>query len=269
MEPRVVRVVVGEADYDRVVGELWVLGPSAVAEDGRGDAVQLTAGYTSPQDAAATAARLTGHAPELIGPDEDSWIASWRTHVAPYRTGPWRVRLPEHSRPDDDAIDLVIEPGSAFGFSHVSTRLALELLAARLPPSADVGDVGSGTGILAVGSALLGANRVHAVDIDEVAVAMTAENAQRNQAGVEISLGSAAALPLPTYDFVMANMTAATLIDICDDLVEKIADQGHLVLSGFLETQRAEVLAAFWRFRPTAHLLEDEWCAVLLQTRSA
>ena len=265
MEPTVVRVVVNKADYDRVVGELWLLGPSAVAEDARGEAIQLTAGYSTARDAAATVAQLSSDVPELISVAQKSWTAAWRAHAVPYQAGPWWVRLPQHPHSHASRIDLVIEPGAAFGFSHVSTRLALELLSSRLPPSADVADVGSGTGILAIGTALLGAHRVHAVDIDPVAVAITAENARRNHSGVDVNLGSVTALPLPAYHLMLANMTAATLVGVRDDLADKLASGGELLLSGFLETQRSDVLEAFAPLLPAAAATNDGWAAVALR----
>lgn len=177
--------------------------------------------------------------------EELDWSVAWRARIRSTRVGRLWVGPPWESAPVD-AVSLHIEPKMAFGTGdHPTTALCLEAVDDFLfaHPMATVLDVGSGTGVLALAAAKLGASRVVAVDTDAVSVELARENAERNQvAGVEFSSAPLEAVP-GRFDLVLANILANTLVELAPSLVAHV---GHtLVLAGVLRPQAEEVSAAF------------------------
>ncbi|MBI2983233.1 MAG: 50S ribosomal protein L11 methyltransferase, partial [Chloroflexi bacterium] len=126
--------------------------------------------------------------------DED-WLVSWKSQFTPIRIGPFFLR-PSWSDARDEGIELVLDPGMAFGTGlHPTTRQCLEAVGEIELAGRTVLDVGTGSGILAVAAAKRGASRVVAVDTDPVALRAATENAQRNSVQLEVSEGSAGAVP--------------------------------------------------------------------------
>jgi ribosomal protein L11 methyltransferase len=164
--------------------------------------------------------------------------------------------------PPADRLPIEIDPGHAFGSgSHPSTRLALELLGENEPPPATVFDVGCGTGVLAIGAALLGA-RVIAVDIDPAAIAATTANADRNRVAdhVEVRTGSADLVAAAT-DLVTINVTI--------DIHERIAPTLHrahrrLVVAGVLGEEQLRRCARAYGATVTRSITHDGWMAAVL-----
>jgi ribosomal protein L11 methyltransferase len=191
---------------------------------------------------------------------EADWANAWKAHFPVLRVGRRIVIRPtwrRHRRQPDDVI-LALDPGMAFGTGlHPTTRLclaALEGLADRggLAGGAPDGgptrvlDVGSGSGILSIAAARLGAREVLAVDVDPIAVEASAANARRNRLArvVRAREGSSPSGEGP-FDVVMANLIASLLITLADGLVGDVRPGGVLLASGIFENREAEVLAAF------------------------
>ena len=161
---------------------------------------------------------------------------------------------------------LYLEPGLAFGSgSHPTTRMCLEWLASHIKADQIVLDFGCGSGILAIGAALLGA-RVIAVDHDDQAITATRENAQFNGVSEQIQTltlvdwgrdGSWQASE--HFDVVVANILAAPLIDLAPTFSRSLRRGGSLVLAGILDHQASQVMQAYpgVKFGPT--VAEDEW----------
>ena len=161
---------------------------------------------------------------------------------------------------------LYLEPGLAFGSgSHPTTRMCLEWLASHIKADQVVLDFGCGSGILAIGAALLGA-RVIAVDHDDQAITATRENAQFNGVSEQIQTltlvdwgreGSRQASE--HFDVVVANILATPLIDLAPTFSRSLRRGGSLVLAGILDHQASQVMQAYpgVKFGPT--VAEDEW----------
>ena len=161
---------------------------------------------------------------------------------------------------------LYLEPGLAFGSgSHPTTRMCLEWLASHIKADQVVLDFGCGSGILAIGAALLGA-RVIAVDHDDQAITATRENAQFNGVSEQIQTltlvdwgrdGSWQASE--HFDVVVANILAAPLIDLAPTFSRSLRRGGSLVLAGILDHQASQVMQAYpgVKFGPT--VAQDEW----------
>lgn len=259
-----VRVTAPTESADMAIDLLWQYGPRAVSEHDDGHAVVFVAGFDDP--ATATKAQQAAAAlfvAELLAPDRDSWVETWRASEPHHLVGPFCLRLPEHQR-HPDQIDLVIEPGTAFGYSHASTRLALALLSALDLSGSRVADVGCGTGVLAIAAALLGASPVNAVDIDEPAVGLAQHNAMTNRVTISAAHGSIEALTGARYDVMLGNMLAPTLCDLASTMHDRTDSCGVIVVSGLLETDEERVCKAFAPRLLKDRRSEGEWLALTL-----
>jgi len=209
------------------------------------------------------------------------WAERWKEHFKPLAIGPrvWIVPSWEREfRAPPGAVVITLDPGMAFGTGqHATTALCLELLEAGLaePGGKRLLDVGCGSGILAIAAARLGCDDVLAIDNDPVAVAVAHENVAQNGVGDAVrATGDDVAALGQTFDWVVANIIAHTLIELARPLVERTRPDGSLVLSGVLETQGGEVIAAITAAaralgRTGPVLVErrvaDEWVALRLR----
>ena len=202
------------------------------------------------------AAYVDGDAPpDLRAEDvEPGWEERWREFHRPVRVGPFWIGPPWET-PDAASVPIVIDPGRAFGTgAHPTTRLCVELVAELSPAS--LLDVGTGSGIVAIAAAKLGASPVHAVDVDPAAVEVARANAEAN--GVELDVREADAVTdlLPNAQVAAVNISAG--------LVERVVprlDAAVVVASGYLERDEPE-LAPFVR---RERRVLDGWAADLLE----
>ncbi len=192
-------------------------------------------------------------------PDED-WVRLTQSQFGPIHVGDriwiipsWHAAdptLPVADAPGSDIVRIELDPGLAFGTgSHPTTHLCLEWLARCMTPGGTVLDYGCGSGILAIAAAMLGGQRIVAVDIDEQAVESTRDNAAANRVAVHASLPDA--LEPGGFDVVVANILSNPLKVLAPMLANRVAPGGSLVLSGVLERQAQEVAAAY---APWLHL---------------
>jgi ribosomal protein L11 methyltransferase len=202
---------------------------------------------------------------------EEDWANAWKEHFFAHRVGARLVIKPSWREFEGGPDDLVVtlDPGMAFGTGlHPSTRLCLLALERAARAGDRVLDVGTGSGILALAAARLGAARVLAVDLDEVAVEAARANAEANRlaASVEVARGSVDAAPAgQTYDLVLANIIARVIIDLAPALAARLRPGGRLVASGILALRRDEVAAALAAAGLTVEetLEEADWVALL------
>jgi ribosomal protein L11 methyltransferase len=200
---------------------------------------------------------------EVSRVEDEDWVRRTQAQFTPQRVAPNLWIVPSwHETPDAAAINVVLDPGLAFGTgTHPTTRLCLRWLAERLEGGASVIDFGCGSGILAIAALKLGAASASGVDIDPQAVLAARENAFNN--GVAVTFVSAAEdLPGPAQ-FVLANILAQPLIVLAPLIATLTVRGGHLALSGILATQAQEVrdaYAAWYDFDPLQE--EDGWVLV-------
>ncbi len=200
--------------------------------------------------------------------DQD-WVRITQSQFAPVPITPTFWVVPSWHEPPAKARQVIrLDPGMAFGTgTHPTTRMCLRWLAQR-PPTADLSrvlDYGCGSGILAIGAALMGAKAIDAVDIDPAAVQSSKDNAQAN--GVVLS----AALPdgaQGLYGTVLANILATPLKLLAPLLTGHVAPGGWLVLAGLLERQAADITAVYAPWMDMAVADQDEgW--ILMTGRKA
>jgi ribosomal protein L11 methyltransferase len=172
---------------------------------------------------------------------------------------------PPWDDPTDAPIDVVIEPGRAFGTgSHATTRLCLELMLSLARPIGPLLDLGCGSGVLAIAAARLGFDPVTAVDNDPLALDAAAQNAARNGVQIEVRRCDLRASELAATGTVVANLLRPLLIEVASKLVGPPA---CLIASGLLGHEAKGVAEAFARsgLSETARRSQGEWTALLLE----
>jgi ribosomal protein L11 methyltransferase len=178
---------------------------------------------------------------------EQDWVRAWMDAFEPMRFGQRLWVCPTHHPiPDPAAVNVMLDPGWAFGTgTHPTTALCLEWLDAAVVAGKTVIDYGCGSGILAIAAAKLGASHVYAVDIDPQALLAGAQNADTNDVQERLSFGRHDALPPVAADILLANILATTLIELALRFTRLVKPRGRLVLSGILAAQAGRVQAAF------------------------
>lgn len=204
---------------------------------------------------------------------EQNWVQLTQSQFEPIRINRRLWIVPSwHAAPDPSAINLLLDPGMAFGTgSHPTTRLCLEWLCDHVHGGESVLDYGCGSGILAIAAARLGAAHVLGVDIDDNALTAARDNAAAN--GVRLELRHSRSPLAETFDCVVANILTNPLCVLAPSLSARVKAAGtgnpaggRLALSGVLESQAGQVIAAYAPFvqmRVAAAL--DGW--VLLEGR--
>jgi ribosomal protein L11 methyltransferase len=188
------------------------------------------------------------------------WVRLTQAQFTPIEISPRLWIVPSwHRPPDPAAINLILDPGLAFGTgSHPTTRLCLAWLEAHVTPGVSVLDYGCGSGILAIAAKKLGAGDTAGVDIDPDALAAARENAARND--VEIRLMPSSAALSETFDLVVANILTNPLMLLAPVLGARLNPGGRLALSGVLETQADQVIAAYAPWLPLSiGAVEEGW----------
>ncbi len=264
-------VRVARADAELVLAELLELVPSGLEEREAGpDAIEYVI-YGAPGEVPdlGELRAAAGHARVELSTSEvpDDWAERWKAWHRPvdvsWRLARLRVRPPWEPALDGEGLELVIDPGQAFGTgAHHTTRLCLELLLS-LEPRGALADWGCGTGVLAIAAARLGFAPVLACDHDPAALAATRENAAAN--GVELAvervdLRRASGPFAPT---VCANLVRALLLEVAERIERP---PGLLIASGLLRAEADEAAAAFARhgLREAQRRTGGEWAALLL-----
>ncbi|MCU1504316.1 MAG: prmA [Ilumatobacteraceae bacterium] len=254
---------------------LWALGVVAIEErDGEhridDHYVEL---WTSLGDDADTVAKAAEGFParwrwRLVEVDE-TVAETWRAHVTPTWVADDVVICPAWIPVEapSGTVVLRIEPGATFGLgNHPTTVLTVRALRASLFPGATVLDVGCGSGVLGVAACAFGAGRVDAIDLSPAAVGVTAANAARNGFGGRIAVSTTPIGDVDdSYDVVVANILAPTLIEMAGDLRRVLGPAGVLVISGVLSGRFAHVVDALAPLQVIAVDELEGWAAVTLR----
>lgn len=169
---------------------------------------------------------------------EEDWAEAWKKHYKTVRVGRLVIKPSwEEYQPLEGDLVIEMDPGMAFGCgTHATTALCLMLLEKYVRPGITVYDIGTGSGILAVAAARLGAGRVRAVDIDPVACKAAAENVERNNAGgvVSVGHGNLAELLENGADLVVANIIADVIAGFAPQAASILKPGGVFIASGII-----------------------------------
>ncbi|WP_343349006.1 50S ribosomal protein L11 methyltransferase [Pseudomonas sediminis] len=198
--------------------------------------------------------------------EDQDWERSWMDGFQPMRFGQRLWIVPSwHAAPEPDAVNLLLDPGLAFGTgTHPTTALCLEWLDSQKLDNCSVIDFGCGSGILAIAALLLGAPQAVGTDIDPQALEASRDNASRN--GIDparVPVYLPADMPQQPADVVVANILAGPLVSLAPQITALVKGGGRLALSGILAEQAEEVRAAYagaFDLDPTA--VKDGWVRI-------
>ncbi|MEO8607821.1 MAG: 50S ribosomal protein L11 methyltransferase [Chloroflexota bacterium] len=203
---------------------------------------------------------------------EEDWAEAWKAHYHPIRIGRKLFIRPlwidVATAPDD--IVIALDPGMAFGTgTHPTTQLCLEALEDAVQWGVQVLDLGTGSGILAIGAAKLGAAHILALDIDPIAVKVTQENIEQNGVAEKITAQQGSLENVITsarrFDLVVVNILARIIIMMCDQhLGDTVRPGGKALFSGIILEQADDVEAALRKtgLEPTARRQEGDWVLI-------
>ena len=212
------------------------------------------------------AGKLTAERKSL---DDEDWAESWKCAYRPVRLGRRFVVRPSWAAFEPEPGDhvITIDPGMAFGTgTHETTGMCAALIEKYVKPGDVVIDIGTGSGILAIAAAQLGAARVLATDLDPVAVRVAAENARENGVGgvIETRCGDLLDVVDAPGDVVIANIIADVIVMLAAPVRQRIVDGGLFICSGIAIDRMGEVRAAIDAagYTVVETLEMGEWCAI-------
>jgi ribosomal protein L11 methyltransferase len=214
----------------------------------------------------------------VISPVSDQdWIATWKASVTPLRVTPRLTIVPSWrgyaEEPGEQAV--ILDPEMAFGTGHhETTRMCLELLDERLQRGdhPTVFDLGTGSGILAIAAAKLGAGRVTACDVDPLACETAMRNVAANAVGDTVSVVVPEQLAgLLRYDVIVANLTADDLITLMPEMAQRVTTTGEAILSGILQSRESGVIEslAAHGLSVVDHRTAGEWVTLVARPDGA
>lgn len=205
---------------------------------------------------------------------EEDWAHSWKAHYHPINVTETLVIKPSwlEKSTDDKIVEILLDPGMAFGSgTHETTRLCLQLLEKHLSDHSRVVDVGTGSGVLAIAAAKLGAPLVYGVDLDEMAVMRAKENAILNECDILMETNNLMD-GVKTLDWqpnlIMANILAPIIIGMLSDVKAVLTEGDVFICSGIIDNEKTMVLDALGRcgFEIVEVREENGWIAIVARS---
>lgn len=176
---------------------------------------------------------------------EQDWANNWKKYYKPTKISDKVVVKPtwEEYKKSEDELIIELDPGMAFGTgTHETTRMCIKALEEKVENESTVFDIGTGSGILAIGAKLLGAKEVKAVDLDPVAVDAARKNVELNNIDeIEVLEGNLMDVIHGKADIVVANIIADIILFLCEDVKSFLKPGGVFISSGIILDRRAEV----------------------------
>jgi len=197
--------------------------------------------------------------------EDKDWVRAWMDNYHPMQFGQKLWVCPRHlPPPDPDAINLMLDPGLAFGTgTHPTTSLCLQWLDQADLKNKTLLDFGCGSGVLAIAALMLGAKHCDATDIDPQALQASEDNARQNSVTEKLNAMPPENIPEQKYDMVLANILAGPLVELAAKLAGYCKPNGDIVLSGILENQAQSIIEAYqpW-FNLDAPAVQEEWIRI-------
>jgi ribosomal protein L11 methyltransferase len=268
-----VRVMPGSR-RDAVMAALFEAGAQGVQELGDKLITQVPDRATADAISAAAIAASPDAVVETEALPDVDWSVAWKQSIRAQTLGALTVTPPWLADGLDPAMTIAIEPGMAFGTGeHATTRGVVRLLQSVIRSGDHVADLGTGSAVLAIAAAKLGAASVAAIELDPDAIGNAEENVVRNGVADRVTVieGDAASLlPLVApVRVITANIISSVLLELLPVLVSSLASDGRVILSGILFTERDDMIravtAAGWRVE--AEDQEDAWWSTTIARR--
>ena len=209
---------------------------------------------------------------------DSGWAEKWKEHFRAQKVGQRLVIKPswEEYPAEEKDIVLTVDPGQAFGTgTHETTRMCLRFMEDAFtsdasPPQSAL-DIGTGTGILGIAAAMLGAKRVLGIDTDPVAVEVAGKNAELNGVADVFSVeGTELATIDEKFDLVLGNLISEILVGLAESIVARCVPGGWLVLSGIIKEKSGWVVEEYSKhqMKLVEETIDNEWSALLFRKES-
>ncbi|MFC4411072.1 50S ribosomal protein L11 methyltransferase [Chungangia koreensis] len=207
----------------------------------------------------------------MIEVNEEDWETAWKQYYHPVKISERFTIVPswEDYKPvSTDELIIELDPGMAFGTgTHPTTVMCLQALEKTVQRNDYVIDVGTGSGVLAIGAAKLGAGHIHALDLDEVAVRAAKENVQLNHTDEQIDVLQGNLLDTVTKpgDIVVANILAEVIMSFTDDAFQIVKNGGKFITSGIIEAKKDDVKTALTQsgFEIEEIMMMEDWVTII------
>ncbi len=207
----------------------------------------------------------------IVEVNEEDWATAWKQYYHPVKISERFTIVPtweDYTPVSTDELIIELDPGMAFGTgTHPTTVMCLQGLEKVVHEGDTVIDIGTGSGVLSIGAALLGAKSVHALDLDEVAVRSAQENIVLNKVDHKVSVfhGNLLDTVKEPADVVVANILAEIIMSFTDDAFSIVKPGGLYVTSGIIGAKRDDVKAALEAsgFVIEEVLLMEDWVAII------
>jgi ribosomal protein L11 methyltransferase len=202
-----------------------------------------------------------------------NWNEEWEQSIQPIHVSERFVIAPSWNMGDDiKKTVIIIDPKMTFGTGyHETTRLMIRLMENYIKTNNSVLDVGTGTGILAIAAAKMGAKNIVGIDIDEWSLDNGIENIRRNNVEKEVAIriGSLEVVPESNFDIILANIFRNTILDLMDAMLQKLSPKGRIILSGLLGADQPIIEEALneRNLKIISVLRENDWIAVATERR--
>lgn len=208
--------------------------------------------------------------------DEEDWATAWKKYYHPVKISGRFTIVPtweEYEPVESDELIIELDPGMAFGTgTHPTTVLCLQALEKYVKPGDTVVDVGTGSGVLSIGAALLGASRVHALDLDQVAVVAAKDNIKLNQVDSTVNVvhGNLLESVKEPANIIIANILAEVIISFSQDAYTILPEDGLFIVSGIIGQKRDLVKDDLVSkgFEIIESVLMEDWVAIIARKRS-
>jgi len=203
--------------------------------------------------------------------DEEDWANAWKQYYHPVKISERFTIVPtweDYTPVSTDELIIELDPGMAFGTgTHPTTVMCLQALEKVVKNGDSVIDVGTGSGVLSIGAAMLGASEVHALDLDEVAVTAAKENVELNKVSnkVDVVHGNLLDTVKEPADVVVANILAEIIVTFTDDAFSIVKPGGYYVTSGIIGAKKELVRDALISsgFEIEEVLMMEDWVAII------
>ncbi|PLS15180.1 50S ribosomal protein L11 methyltransferase [Bacillus sp. M6-12] len=202
---------------------------------------------------------------------EEEWATAWKKYYNPVKISERFTIVPtwENYEPvSSDELIIELDPGMAFGTgTHPTTVMCIQALERTVKPGDSVVDIGTGSGVLSIAAALLEAEKVHALDLDEVAVASAKLNVKLNKVQhlVLVTQNNLLDGIDDTVDVAVANILAEVIIRFTDDVAKAVKPGGYFIASGIIQQKKQDVKEAIEAsgFTIEETVLMEDWVAII------
>lgn len=203
--------------------------------------------------------------------DEEDWATAWKKYYHPVKISNRFTIVPtweDYERVTTDELIIELDPGMAFGTgTHPTTVMCLQALEKTVQTASSVIDVGTGSGVLSIGAAKLGASKIHALDLDEVAVRSAIENIALNKVDdiVQVTHGNLLDNVNEQADIVVANILAEIIMTFTDDAFTIVKEGGLFITSGIIATKKEDVKDSLHQagFEIEEVMMMEDWVTII------